>query len=79
LRRLAGSDRVADIGFGGGLGLDLLLAQTRKGGRVHGVEPSPDMLNRARKAHHEEIAAGRLALHEAGMESLPITDGALDG
>ena len=32
---LTGSEEVADIGFGGGLGLDLLLDQTRDGGRVH--------------------------------------------
>lgn len=76
---LTGSEEVADIGFGGGLGLDLLLDQTRAGGRVHGVEPSPDMLKRARKAHPAQVAAGRLSLHEAGMESLPIADGALDG
>ncbi|MDP3968795.1 MAG: methyltransferase domain-containing protein [Nocardioides sp.] len=76
---LTGSEEVADIGFGGGLGLELLLDATRDGGRVHGVDPSPDMLTRARKAHHEEVAAGRLALHEAGMEALPIADGALDG
>ncbi|GAA4413182.1 hypothetical protein GCM10023168_35810 [Fodinibacter luteus] len=76
---LTGSEEVADIGFGGGLGLDLLLDQTRDGGRVHGIEPSKDMLDRARKAHREQVAAGRLALHEAGMESLPFTDGALDG
>ena len=76
---LTGSEEVADIGFGGGLGLDLLLDQTRDGGRVHGIEPSPDMLKRARKAHPAQVAAGRLALHHAGMESLPIADGALDG
>ncbi len=76
---LTGSEEVADIGFGGGLGLDLLLDQTRDGGRVHGVEPSPDMLKRARKAHPEDVATGRLALHEARMESLPIADGTLDG
>jgi arsenite methyltransferase len=76
---LTGSEEVADIGFGGGLGLDLLLDQTRAGGRVHGVEPSPDMLKRARKAHPADVASGRLTLHEAGMESLPIADGALDG
>ena len=75
---LTGSEEVADIGFGGGVGLDLLLDQTRDGGRVHGVEPSPDMLKRARKAHRGEVAAGRLDLHEAGLESLPIADGALD-
>jgi arsenite methyltransferase len=76
---LAGSEEVADIGFGGGLGLDLLLEQTGVGGRVHGVEPSPDMVKRARKAHSPQLEAGRLALHEAGMESLPIADSALDG
>ncbi len=76
---LTGSEEVADIGFGGGLGLELLLDQTRDGGRVHGVEPSPDMLKRARKAHPADVATGRLALHEAGMESLPIADGALEG
>jgi arsenite methyltransferase len=76
---LTGSEEVADIGFGGGLGLDLLLDQTRDGGRVHGIEPSLDMLKRARKAHSADVASGRLALHEAGMESLPIADGSLDG
>jgi len=76
---LAGAEEVADIGFGGGLGLELLLEATGDGGRVHGVEPSPDMLKRARRAHHEEVAARRLTLHAAGMESLPIADGALDG
>lgn len=76
---LNGSEEVADIGFGGGLGLHLLLDRTRDGGRVHGVEPSPAMLERARKAHQEEVAAGMLALHGASMESLPIADGALDG
>jgi len=47
------SEEVADIGFGGGLGLNhLLLDATRDGGRVQGVEPPPDMLKRARKARH---------------------------
>jgi ubiquinone/menaquinone biosynthesis C-methylase UbiE len=76
---LTGSEVVADIGFGGGLGVDLLLDATGDGGRVHGVEPSHDMLKRAKKAHHEEVAARRLILHAAAMESLPIGDGALDG
>ena len=75
----SGSQEVADIGFGGGLGLDLLLERIGAGGRVHGVEPSPDMLERARRAHRAEVAAGRLALHAASMESLPVPDGGLDG
>lgn len=77
---LTGSETVADIGFGGGVGLDVLLeATTKDGGRVHGVEPSADMVNRAGRARRTDVAAGRLELHEATMESLPLPDGALDG
>jgi arsenite methyltransferase len=76
---LTGSETVADIGFGGGFGLGLLLDATKDDGRVHGVEPAADMLTRARKKRRVEIAAGRLELHEATMESLPFHAHALDG
>ncbi len=76
---LSGSETVADIGFGGGLGLELLLEATEEGGHVHGVEPSADMLTRAGRRRRADIAAGRLELHEARMDSLPFADGALDG
>lgn len=68
---------VADIGFGGGLGLELLLS-TATDGHVHGVEPSPSMIARARRAFPDEIANGRLVLHDATMDSLPFDDGLLD-
>ena len=55
---LAGTETAADIGFGGGLGLHLLLAATA--GDVHGVEPSPDMIRRARRSHWRELGAGWL-------------------
>lgn len=76
---LTGKETVADIGFGGGAGLDLLLDATSDGGRVHGVEPSASMVSRAARQHREAVAVGRLELHEAGMEALPFADGALDG
>lgn len=75
---LTGSETVADIGFGGGIGLDLLLAAT-PAGRVHGVEPSRDMLARARKHHRDALDAGRLEVHEGALEALPFADAALDG
>jgi arsenite methyltransferase len=77
--RLSGGETVADIGFGGGYGLGLLLDATRDGGHVHGVEPARDMLARARKTWGSEIASRRLELHEATMDSLPFAAGALDG
>ncbi|MDF0532081.1 methyltransferase domain-containing protein [Tsukamurella sp. 8F] len=75
---LTGTETVADVGFGGGIGLDLLLAGLG-GGLVHGVDPSTAMIERARKAHASALTAGRLTLHEGTMEQLPFGDGALDG
>ncbi|HWJ82731.1 MAG TPA: methyltransferase domain-containing protein [Nocardioides sp.] len=76
---LKGGERVADVGFGGGLGLDLLLEAVGPDGRVYGVEPARDMLTRARKRHAEDLEIGRLELDEATMDALPFPDGALDG
>lgn len=68
----------ADLGFGGGRGLDLLLARLGAGGRVHGVEISNAMLSGARRRHRRYVKAGRLVLHQGGLEHLPLPDGALD-
>lgn len=73
---LSGSESVADVGFGGGLGLDLLLAATT--GDVHGIEPSPDMIKRARHAHQGDVRTGHLHLHAGTMDALPLDDHSLD-
>ena len=75
---LVGGETVADIGFGGGIGLDLLLARVGEAGHVNGVEPSPDMIALARSAHSTHISSGRLRLHQAAMQSLPFADRRLD-
>lgn len=75
---LKGHEVVADIGFGGGIGLELLLAAAPDG-HVHGMEPSGDMLARARRGFSEAVDSGHLVLHEAPMSSLPVADAALDG
>lgn len=69
---------VADIGFGGGAGLSLLLEQVGANGSVHGFEISPDMLSRARSRFAGEIGTGRLRLAEGPMTGLPLADNALD-
>jgi ubiquinone/menaquinone biosynthesis C-methylase UbiE len=68
----------ADIGFGGGAGLSLLLARVGEQGVVHGVEISPDMLARARSAYAREIGTGRLRLAEGSLTALPLADNSLD-
>ncbi|MFC4123976.1 methyltransferase domain-containing protein [Nocardia rhizosphaerae] len=69
---------VADIGFGGGVGLRLLLDRVGPGGVVHGIEPSPDMLARARSAFSGEVAAERLVLAEGSLTALPAEAASLD-
>ncbi|AKK30289.1 class I SAM-dependent methyltransferase [Mycobacterium sp. EPa45] len=70
-----GSD-VADIGFGGGVGLDILL--DREGTTVHGVEMSETMLAEATRRFSDHISRGRLRLYSGRMEDLPLEDSALD-
>jgi ubiquinone/menaquinone biosynthesis C-methylase UbiE len=72
---LSGGETTLDIGFGGGLGLALLL---RNGGAVHGADVSTTMLDRARGTFRREIASGRLHLHEGPMAALPLEDHSID-
>ena len=59
---------LADIGFGGGVGIALLLERVQPGGKVHGVDISSEMLSRAARRFREEISAGRLELHRATQD-----------
>lgn len=70
---------VADIGFGGGVGLDLLLKAVGRAGWVHGVEVSQTMLTGATRRFPRQLAAGQLRLHTASIVELPFEDGSLDG
>ncbi|MFB8004353.1 methyltransferase domain-containing protein [Nocardia sp. NPDC056000] len=71
-------ETVADIGFGGGVGLSLLLDQVGPTGNVQGVEISPDMLNRARAGFAAQIGAGRLHVMEGSLTELPFAKASLD-
>ncbi|WP_245161083.1 class I SAM-dependent methyltransferase [Blastococcus sp. CT_GayMR16] len=73
---------LADIGFGGGLGLELLLDRLDQAdgaaGVVHGVDVSQTMIADATRRFSRPIADGRLRLHRAPIEKLPFADGAVD-
>jgi arsenite methyltransferase len=69
------SDRLLEIGFGGGDLLAGLLAATD--GRVFGADVSEAMLARARRRFRRQ--AGRLGLILASVEKLPLADGSIDG
>ena len=70
---------IADIGFGGGLGIGLLLNRAGTSGRVHGIDVSTTMLDRAARRFRGEIADGRLTLHAASLTDLPLANASLDG
>jgi ubiquinone/menaquinone biosynthesis C-methylase UbiE len=74
----APGDVVADIGFGGGVGLSMLLDRVGAGGVVHGIEISREMLDRARARNIRHRAAGQLRLSEGSMTALPLPDDCLD-
>jgi SAM-dependent methyltransferase len=75
-------DRLVDVGFGGGLGLELLLRrlQDEAGGCgvVHGMDVSETMVAAAGRRFRPHVAAGRLELHRAPMEALPLGNSAVD-
>lgn len=71
-------ETAADIGFGGGAGLEILMEATAPNGKVFGVDLSPDMVARAQKQHAAEVSAGRLAVTEGRLEQLPLRDQSID-
>ena len=71
------SDQVLDIGFGGGVSLDLLLSRMGEG-RIVGVEVSDTMLARARAKYRSHLQAERLELAAGGVEDLPFEDNRFD-
>jgi arsenite methyltransferase len=68
----------ADLGFGGGIGLRLLLDRPEVSEAV-GIDFSPAMLTAARKRFGAELADGRLRLESGSLTELPLPDASLDG
>ena len=69
----------ADLGFGGGVGLGLLLARVGPKGRVYGVDYSPTMVSQAARRFETDVAEGRLRLLEGSITTLPLEDGSIHG
>jgi ubiquinone/menaquinone biosynthesis C-methylase UbiE len=69
----------ADLGFGGGAGLAMLLERVGPQGHVLGVDLSPTMVRRASGQFDREIAAGRMRLQLGLLTELPFEGGSVDG
>ena len=67
------SDRVLEIGFGPGVGIQLL-ASSASSGWVAGVDPSEEMIEQAKARNATGIGAGRVELRRGSVERMPFKD-----
>ena len=69
-------EHLAEVGFGGGALMQLAL--NAGAAKVTGVDPSPDMLERAQRRFRREVDEGRLRLAEGTASRLPLVAGEAD-
>ena len=63
------SDRILEVGFGGGVSLRSLIAGAAF---VGGIDRSSDMVRRAKAMFSEAVSAGRADFREGNVEELPF-------
>ena len=71
------NDKVLELGFGPGVGIDLL-ARAASDGYVFGVDPSKEMLEQASARNAEAIKSGHVDLRLGLAESMPFADNSFD-
>ena len=70
------TDRVLDVGCGGGKAISRILEETRR--EVAGIDHSPEAVKTARSLNRAAVSSGRLRIVESSVESLPFRDGFFD-
>jgi ubiquinone/menaquinone biosynthesis C-methylase UbiE len=77
LLKVGPNDRVLEVGFGPGVTI-AHLSKLASAGHVAGIDPSPEMVEQARKRNADAIGSGRVDLRRGSVESLPFDDGGFD-
>jgi SAM-dependent methyltransferase len=72
-----GSEDVLDVGFGGGVGISLVLERLSTG-RLTGIEISDEMVRRGRETFADEVGRGALRLLQASVDAIPLADASFD-
>jgi ubiquinone/menaquinone biosynthesis C-methylase UbiE len=65
------NDSVLEVGFGPGVGIELL-ARLVSGGYVAGIDPSEEMIEQTKARNVKAIESGRVDLRYGSAESLPF-------
>jgi ubiquinone/menaquinone biosynthesis C-methylase UbiE len=71
------TDRVLEVGFGPGVGIELL-AEVAFSGRVVGVDCSQEMVEQATARNASAIDAGQVEMRKGSVEQLPFEDALFD-
>jgi ubiquinone/menaquinone biosynthesis C-methylase UbiE len=71
------SEKVLEVGFGPGVGIELL-AEAARTGRIAGIDPSREMVEQAARRNASAIRAGAVVLRPGTVESMPFADDAFD-
>ena len=74
---LQAGETVLDLGSGAGIDAFLAAEEVGPGGRVIGVDMTPQMLERARK-NAATTGHTNVEFHEGRLEALPVEDGSVD-
>lgn len=70
-------DKVLDVAFGPGVGIELLAASV-PAGWVAGIDLSAEMVEQARARNTTTIEAGRVALQQGSVDHLPFDSATFD-
>jgi ubiquinone/menaquinone biosynthesis C-methylase UbiE len=70
-------DKVLEVGFGPGVGIQLL-AERVSDGCVAGIDLSREMVAQATARNSDAVAGGRVDLRHGTAQTLPFTDGTFD-
>ena len=71
------NDRVLEIGFGSGMGIQRL-AELASTGYIAGIDYSKEMVEQATERNRSAINAGLVDLRQGSVESLPFEDSTFD-
>lgn len=77
LRTLEPGERVVDVGSGAGFDSFIAAGQVGDGGRVVGIDMTPEMLKKSRETA-EALGAGNVEFREGLAEQIPVEEGWAD-
>ena len=77
LLNVRASEKILEVGFGPGVGIELL-AEAAPLGRIAGIDPSKAMVRQASRRNAAAIGTGAVVLRHGTVASMPFEDEAFD-